>query len=39
MCEAIRRPKHIRIMGRTTWYETVAEMLKDLDAYLHLDIS
>ena len=26
--------EHLRIKGRTTWYETVAEMQKDLDAYL-----
>jgi len=26
--------KHLRIEGRTTWYETVAEMQKDLDGYL-----
>ena len=26
--------EHLRIRGRTTWYETVAEMQKDLDAYL-----
>ena len=26
--------EHLRIKGRTTWHETVAEMQKDLDAYL-----
>ena len=26
--------EHLRIKGRTTWYETVKEMQKDLDAYL-----
>ena len=26
--------EHLRIQRRTTWYETVAEMQKDLDAYL-----
>ena len=26
--------EHLRINGRTTWYETVEEMQKDLDAYL-----
>ena len=26
--------EHLRIKGRTTWYETVEEMQKDLDAYL-----
>ena len=26
--------KHLRIKGRTPWYETVTEMQKDLDAYL-----
>ena len=26
--------EHLRIKGRTTWYESVAEMQKDLDAYL-----
>ena len=26
--------EHLRIKGRTTWYEAVAEMQKDLDAYL-----
>ena len=26
--------EHLRIKGRTTWYETVAEMQEDLDAYL-----
>ena len=26
--------EHLRIKGRTTWYETVDEMQKDLDAYL-----
>ena len=26
--------EHLRIKGRTTWYETIAEMQKDLDAYL-----
>ena len=26
--------EHLRIKGRTTWYETVAEIQKDLDAYL-----
>ena len=26
--------EHLRIKGRTTWYETVAEMQKDLDGYL-----
>jgi len=27
--------EHFRIQGRTKWYETVEEMQKDLDAYLH----
>ena len=26
--------EHLRIKGRTTWYETVEEMQKDLDVYL-----
>ena len=26
--------EHLRIKGRTTWHEPVAEMQKDLDAYL-----
>lgn len=26
--------EHFRIAGRTTWYETIEEMQKDLDAYL-----
>lgn len=26
--------EHLRIKGRTTWYETVVEMQKDPDAYL-----
>jgi transposase InsO family protein len=26
--------EHLRIKGRTTWYETLAEMQKDLDEYL-----
>ena len=26
--------EHLRIKGRTTWYETVAQMQEDLDAYL-----
>ena len=26
--------EHLQIKGRTTWYETVEEMQKDLDAYL-----
>ncbi len=25
--------EHLRIKGRTTWHETVAEMQKNLDAY------
>ena len=28
------REEHLRIKGRTTWCETVAEMQEDLDAYL-----
>ena len=27
--------EHFRIQGRTKWYESVEEMQKDLDAYLH----
>ena len=26
--------EHLRIKGRTTWYESVEEMQKDLDGYL-----
>lgn len=35
--ERFHRPlleEHLRIKGRTTWYETVEEMQKDLDVYL-----
>jgi len=27
--------EHFRIQGRTKWYESIEEMQKDLDAYLH----
>lgn len=27
--------EHFRIMGRTKWYESIEEMQKDLEAYLH----
>jgi transposase InsO family protein len=27
--------EHFRVQGRTKWYETVEEMQKDLDTYLH----
>ncbi len=26
--------KHLRVKGRTTWYESVSEMQADLDGYL-----
>ena len=26
--------KHLRVKGRTTWYESVSEMQEDLDAYI-----
>lgn len=28
--------EHLRVKGRTTWYEAIEEMQKDLDAYLEL---
>jgi len=28
--------EHLRVKGRTTWYESVEEMQADLDAYLEL---
>jgi transposase InsO family protein len=28
--------EHLRVKGRTTWYETLEEMQKDLDAYLEI---
>lgn len=27
--------EHIRVAGRTTWYESVEQMQSDLDRYLH----
>ena len=29
--------EHLRIKGRTTWYETLEKMRKDLDGYLETD--
>ena len=26
--------EHLRVKGRTTWYESVSEMQEDLDAYI-----